>query len=160
MFGSNLGELDAFVQPARDRDNLAASAAGAGRGPVWMQNQYRAALELARSEHKLVLVDFTGYGCTNCHWMEANLFPQAEVASAMKDFVLRERYTDGSDEQSRQNQDLELSRFNTVAIPSYATLDPDEKVLATVPGLTKNPREYFAFLRKSAKPDEAAEVIR
>ena len=100
MFGSNLGELDAFVQPARDRDNLAASAAGAGRGPVWMQNQYRAALELARSEHELVFVDSTGYGCTNCHWMKANLFPQAEVASAMKDFVLLELYTDGSGEQS------------------------------------------------------------
>lgn len=92
--------------------------------------------------------------------MKAKLFPQAEVASAMKDFVLLELYTDGSDEHSRQNQDLELSRFNTVAIPFYPTLDPDEKVLATVPGLTKNPREYFAFLRKSAKPDEAAEVIR
>jgi hypothetical protein len=37
--------------------------------------------------------------------MKANLFPQAEVASAMKDFVLLERYTDGSDEQARQNQD-------------------------------------------------------
>jgi thiol:disulfide interchange protein DsbD len=56
--------------------------------------------------------------------MKANLFPQAEVASAMKDFVLLERYTDGSDEQARQNQDLELSRFNTVAIPLYATLAP------------------------------------
>jgi hypothetical protein len=60
----------------------------------------------------------------------------------------------------RQNQDLELARFNTVAIPFYATVDPDEKVHATFPGLTKNPQEYFAFLRKSAKPDEAAEVIR
>jgi thiol:disulfide interchange protein DsbD len=74
--------------------------------------------------------------------------------------VLLERYTDVSDEQSRQNQDREFSRFNTVAIPYYATLDPDEKVLTTFPGLTRNPQEYFAFLRKSAKPDEAAEVIR
>jgi thiol:disulfide interchange protein DsbD len=54
--------------------------------------------------------------------------------------VLLERYTEGSDEQSRQNQDREFSRFNTVAIPYYATLDPDEKVLTTFPGLTRNPQ--------------------
>lgn len=150
MFGSNLGELDAFVPPGAERNSVIAS--GAGAGPVWMQNEYRAALELARSEHKLVLVDFTGYSCTNCHWMKANLFPQPDVAAAMKGFVLVELYTDGSDELSRQNQTLELSKFNTVAIPFYATLDPDENVVATFPGLTKAPKEYLAFLRSSATP--------
>jgi thiol:disulfide interchange protein DsbD len=82
--------------------------------------------------------------------MKANLFLQPDVAAALKDFVLVELYTDGSDELSRQNQTLELSKFNTVAIPFYATLDPDENVVATFPGLTKAPKEYLAFLRSSA----------
>jgi len=150
MFGSSLGELDAFVPPGAERNSVI--ALGAGTGQAWIQNEYRAALELARSEHKLVLVDFTGYSCTNCHWMKANLFPQPDVAAAMKGFVLVELYTDGSDELSRQNQTLELSKFNTVAIPFYATLDPDENVVATFPGLTKAPKEYLAFLRSSATP--------
>ena len=62
-----------------------------------MKNQYREALDRARREGKLVLVNFTGYACTNCHWMKANMFTRPEIAAAMKNFVLVELYTDGTD---------------------------------------------------------------
>ncbi len=86
----------------------------------WMKNQYREALARAREENKLVLVSFTGYACTNCHWMKANMFTRPEIAAALKDFVLVELYTDGTDAASEENQKLQESRFSTVAIPYYA----------------------------------------
>ena len=68
-----LGELDAYVPVASG----GAAGAGGGEGAlVWMKNQYREALDRARREDKLVLVNFTGYACTNCHWMKANMFPR------------------------------------------------------------------------------------
>jgi thiol:disulfide interchange protein len=141
MSGQRLGELDAYVPVAAE------TRAGAAAGPEWMTNRYREALAKARAEGKLVLVNFTGYACTNCHWMRANMFTRPEIDAALKDFVLVELFTDGTDAASAQNQELENSKFSTVAIPYYAILDPDEKVVATFPGLTRDTAELLAFLR-------------
>jgi thiol-disulfide isomerase/thioredoxin len=103
-----------------------------------------------------VLVNFTGYACTNCHWMKANMFTRPEIAAVMKNFVLVELYTDGTDAESEANQKIQLAKFNTVAIPFYAIVDPDEKVLATFPGSTGNSAEFLAFLNKPAPPQSTA----
>lgn len=75
------------------------------------------------------------------------MFPRPEVQAELKNFVLVELYTDGADETSAKNQDLQNQKFATVAIPFYALLDADEKVIATFPRLTKDPAEFVAFLR-------------
>jgi thiol-disulfide isomerase/thioredoxin len=152
MFGGKLGDLDAYVPLGTQSTGIVGS--GGESALVWMKNQYREALDRARREGKLVLVNFTGYACTNCHWMKANMFTRPEIAAAMKNFVLVELYTDGTDAESEANQKLELSKFNTVAIPYYAILDPDEKVLATFPGSTGDSAEYLAFLNKPAPPTQ------
>jgi len=139
MFGARLGELDAFVPAAQ-----VAGEAG------WLKNRYPEALERARREKRRVLVAFTGYACTNCHWMKANLFPRPEVAAALKDFILLELYTDGTDEASAANQQLQETRFATIAIPYYAILDADQRVLATFAGLTRDTAEFLRFLRADA----------
>jgi thiol:disulfide interchange protein len=155
MFGAKLGDLDAYV-PLASTQSAGIGGGGGEAGLVWMKNQYREALDRARKEGKLVLVNFTGYACTNCHWMKANMFTRPEIAAAMKNFVLVELYTDGTDAESEANQKLQLSKFNTVAIPFYAIIDPAEKVVATFPGLTKDSTEYLAFLQKSPAPVTAS----
>jgi thiol:disulfide interchange protein DsbD len=79
--------------------------------------------------------------------MKANMFPRPEIAAQLKDFVLLDLYTDGTDAVSEENQQLEEKRFGTVAIPFYAILDPDEKVIASFPGLTRNAQEFSSFLK-------------
>ncbi len=150
LLGARLGELDAYVPAALN------TPAASGERIDWMKNDYRGALAKARQENKLVLVSFTGYACTNCHWMKANMFPRPEIASAMKDYVRVELYTDGTDAASEQNQALQNARFSTVAIPYYAILDADEKVIATFPGLTRNPQEFLRFLQTGAPAPAAA----
>ena len=147
MFGAPLGELDAYV-PASGPANVLNNQASAGSGgPAWMKNQYKQALDRARTENKLVLVTFTGYACTNCHWMKANMFPRPEIAAAAKSLVLVELYTDGTDRESEENQRLQDEKFSTVAIPYYAIMDPDGKVVATFDkGMTKDTKEFLAFL--------------
>jgi thiol:disulfide interchange protein DsbD len=102
---------------------------------------------MARQENKLVLVAFTGYACTNCHWMKANMFTRPEVAAAMKDLVLVELYTDGTDNVSERNQAFQEKRFSTIAIPYYALMDANERVVATFAGLTRNTSEFLSFLK-------------
>ena len=149
MFGGRLGDLDAYV-PVAGSDSGGLSGGSSETALVWMKNQYREALDRARREGKLVFVNFTGYACANCHWMKANMFTKPEIAAAMKGFILVDLYADGTDQASEDNQKMELAKFQTVAEPFYAIMDPDEKVIATFPGLTKDPQEFLAFLGKGA----------
>jgi len=146
LFGSPLGNIEAFI-PVQGKSVAFGGTGEAGGGPVWLKNQYREALAKAKAENKMVFVNFTGYACTNCHWMKANMFPKPDIAALLKDFVLVDLYTDGTDSISEQNQQLEEKRFGTVAIPFYAIVDPDEKVIATFPGLTRNTQEFASFLK-------------
>ena len=156
MSGGALGDLDAYVPAAAGPTGGGGGALASG--PVWLKDQYREALDQARREGKLVLVDFTGYACANCHWMKANMFPRPEIAAELGRFVLVELYADGADAVSQANQKLELDKFHTVAEPYYAILDPDENVLATFPGLTRDASEFQAFLAKGKAAPSAAPV--
>ena len=153
MSGARLGELDAYIPAAPEN---ASGAASSGGGLVFLKNQYREALDRARRENKLVLVTFTGYACTNCHWMKANMFTRPEIAAALGKFVLVDLYTDGTDEASAENQKLEDSRFHTIAIPYYAIVDPDGHTVATFPGATRDAAAYLAFLETRAQPATSA----
>jgi len=154
MFCGKLGELDAYVPLAGEGCAAPGGTAAGGEQLVWMKNQYKEALAKARAEHKLLFINFTGYACTNCHWMKANMFPRPEIMDEMRKFVLVELYTDGTDAESERNQELQNSRFSTIAIPYYVLIDPDEKVIAAFPGLTKKSEEFLAFL-KSGRQAEA-----
>jgi len=147
MFGAPLGELDAYVPAATG--GLGGNNTTAG-GLQWMKNDYQAALDRGRQENKLVLVTFTGYACTNCHWMKANMFPRPEIADIAKDLVLVELYTDGSDSASEENAKLEDTKFASVSTPLFVLLDDHENVLATS-GYTRNTQEFLAFLRTRSK---------
>ena len=149
LFGSPLGNIEAFI-PVQGKSVAFGGTGETGGGPIWMKNQYREALAKAKAENKMVFVNFTGYACTNCHWMKANMFPRPDIAAQLKDFVLVDLYTDGTDSVSEQNQQLEEKRFGTVAIPFYAIVDPDEKVVATFPGLTRNTQEFASFLKSGS----------
>lgn len=148
MFGGRLGELDAYVPPASS--SVFGNGSAENTTLAWMKNQFPEAQEKARREGKLVFVNFTGYACTNCHWMKANMFTRNEIRSAMQGFVLVDLYTDGTDDASVRNQAFEEKTFDTSAIPFYAIFDADGKVLASFPGLTRNPQEFLTFLHVSS----------
>ena len=146
MFGSRLGEIDAYVPPAEYSGLTLAGFGSGGSETAWLKNDYPGALRIAREQGKAVLVSFTGYACTNCHWMKANMFTRTEIAGVLDGLVLLELYTDGVDDASLANQKLQLDRFGTVAIPYYAIVRPDETIAAEFPGRTRDVEEFRRFL--------------
>lgn len=152
LFGARLGDLDAFVP---EGTNLPPQG-GAAATTTTYKNQLDAALTAARAQNKLVLVNFTGYACTNCHWMKANMFTRPEIQAALQDLVVVDLYTDGTDAESEKNQKLEDQKFSTVSIPFYAILDADQNTVATFPQLTRNPQEFLAFLKSKPAAATAA----
>lgn len=147
LFGGRLGELETVI-PEASGSVFASNTAGPAETVI--KNDLPAALAQARAANKLVLVNFTGYACTNCHWMKQNMFPQPPVRAALQDLVIVDLYTDGTDAESERNQKLEDDKFHTVSIPFYAIVDPNENVVATFPELTRNMSEFVSFLKSGS----------
>lgn len=150
LFGAKLGELESFLPP--DLENSSTRIFGRGsEEPAWITNDYEGALAKGKAENKPVFVDFTGYTCTNCRWMEANVFTKSDVEAELKKFILVRLYTDGEGEIYEKQQQMEQDMFGTVALPFYAVVGGDGKTISTFPGLTRNVPEFVDFLRKSQK---------
>jgi thiol:disulfide interchange protein DsbD len=142
LTGRRLGELEAFLPPA-DLTELAPN----GELP-WIVNDYDAALREARDRNQRILIDFTGYTCTNCRWMEANMFPQPNVAMELARYVRVRLYTDRRGQPYEGFQDMEQALFGTVALPYYAVMLPDGRPVLGFGGLTRDSSQYTAFLRQ------------
>ncbi len=148
LFGARLGEIESFLPP--DLNNSSARLLGKGDAELkWIENDYESALTRAKAENKRVFIDFSGYTCTNCRWMEANVFPKREVEQELTKFVLARLYTDGEGEVYERQQQLEQEMLGTVALPVYAVVSSDGKLIASFPGLTRNTSEFVEFLKKA-----------
>jgi len=144
LLGASLGEIDAFLPP-RTSGAFTLTSAGRGQELTWNTN-LDSALAQARQENKLVFIDFTGYTCTNCRWMEANIFTLPAVYNGLQKYVRLQLYTDGEGKQYEDNQNYQKEKFGTVALPLYAILDSQGSKLATFPGMTRNAAEFVRFL--------------
>ncbi|MDB5036284.1 MAG: Redoxin domain protein [Chlorobi bacterium] len=113
----------------------------------WVVDDYKAALAQSQTSGKPILVDFTGYQCTNCRWMEKNMFPRTEITELMKHFVLVRLYTDGTDEASQRNKQMELERFQTITLPYYAIYSPQDKLITKWEGMTRESEDFVGFLQ-------------
>lgn len=148
LFGAKLGELESFLPP--DLENSSTKIFGEKSEELkWIDNDLDKALAQAKIESKRVFIDFTGYTCTNCRWMEANVFPKKEVEAELNNFVLVRLYTDDGSENNVRQQEYQERTFQTVALPYYAIVEADGKTVSTFPGLTRNVPEFVDFLQKS-----------
>ena len=142
MLGGRLGELDAHI-PEASATGLRSAAGG---GLSWIKDDFAGAEAAARAEGKTLLVSFTGYACSNCKWMKANMFTRPEIGELVGEMVLVELYTDGFDAASEANQEFQISRFRSSSLPFYALIRPDGTVAATFSGQTRDAEQFRSFL--------------
>jgi len=132
-------------------------------------NDYEKALQLAKEQHKPVLIDFTGWACVNCRKMEENVWPDENVKALIeKDFILVSLYvddrkplpddqqflftsSDGSKKPIKTIGDkfitLQSENFKNASQPLYAIISPDERVLTLPVGYTPDAKEYANWLQ-------------
>jgi len=152
LLGANLGIWDAWLPPKQSTDvsvvRTLAMMGGATSLKTESENwseDYQAALEEAKRENIPIFIDFTGYTCTNCRHMEANVFPKLSIQERFQQMKKVRLYTDdGTD--GPENQKLQLEITGTVALPTYVILDPDTgKVLKQYVGQAGE-KEFQNFL--------------
>lgn len=104
----------------------------------------------AKVLNKPVMLDFTGYSCSNCRKMEAEVWSDPEVIKRINEnFVLVSLYVDEPTELPRdqkytnakgesietegdKNLDYEITKFGFNAQPLYMFMDADQNVLSDI----------------------------
>ncbi|MBX7172569.1 MAG: thioredoxin family protein [Pyrinomonadaceae bacterium] len=154
LFGKTLVGVEAFLPPKTENSTVSTNGGNSGSSngeSEWITNNYEKAIEQAKKENKAIFIDFTGYTCTNCRWMEANMFPQPKVREEMAKFVRARLYTDGEGQPYEDYQKMQSEKFGTVALPLYAIITPDGNILATFPGLTRDESQFVKFLQTGSE---------
>lgn len=138
--GASLGKLTSFLPP----DPYPGKAASGNQAVLW-GHDYKAALAQAKKDNRNVFVNFTGYTCVNCRYMEQVMFVKPAIANAINTYIPVELYTDGGTEEDRQNQLLRERLTKVPSNPAYVIITPDEKVLRIMQGLEDNESRVLAF---------------
>lgn len=132
-------------------------------------NDYAKALQMAREQHKPLLIDFTGWACVNCRKMEENVWTQPDVYNYIKEhYILVSLYVDDKEKlpaekrftyQTKEggNKDIEsvgdrwatfqTENFSQSTQPLYVVLDADEKLVNHPVGYTPDAKEYLNWLK-------------
>jgi thiol:disulfide interchange protein DsbD len=149
--------------------SLFGSEKQAGTVEANVVNDYDKALQLAREQHKPILIDFTGWACVNCRKMEENVWPKPGVKELIsRDYILVSLYvddrkqlpddqqfvfttSDGSKKSIRTVGDkfatLQAENFKNASQPLYVIISPDEKLLNKPVGYTADPGNYARWLQ-------------
>ncbi len=165
--GGSLGELDAFIPPPNYSEMMGDDSGSSNipasvdpKAPIggsekemkdramqgWLKN-YQEGLDLAKKENKILFVDFTGFTCTNCRWMETKMFPKPAVMEKMEQMVRVKLFTDRNKEPYISNQKLQQEKFGSIELPLYVLLTPNGEFIASN-SFTRDQTQFLEFLDK------------
>jgi thiol:disulfide interchange protein DsbD len=133
---------------------------------------YNEALACAGKLNKPVLLDFAGHSCKNCKKMYAEVWSDTKVLNKLKtEFIVAALYTDDrtklpEDEWiistidgkvkntiGKKFNDLQITKFNSNALPLYAIVDAQGKILTLEKYYTYSPdiEGFLKFLEEGIK---------
>ncbi len=132
-------------------------------------NDYSAAVALAKKNHKVILLDFTGWACVNCRKMEENVWTDPAVQDFLKNnCIITSLYVDDrtslpSNQQFVfKNSDnstkniltqgdkwtvFESENFKQVSQPLYVMLNENEVLLNKPIAYTGDPKIFLEWLK-------------
>lgn len=130
---------------------------------------YNEALQIARQQHKPLMLDFTGINCVNCRKMESQVWSDPEVLQQLKtNFIIASLYVDAQhvdiprQEQfyskalekqvetlGDKNADMQVSAFGANTQPYYFFLDDNEQQLVSEGyGYDPDIKKFSSLLRQ------------
>ena len=148
LFGQPIhGLIDSYLPPAARVESSSIAEEGSQHGGLKWILDFDEGIAMSEMTGKPMFVNFTGYTCTNCRWMETNVLVLSDVVSRLENYILIELFTDGGP-RHKEYQQIEIDRFGTAALPFYVILSPDSEEIARFPGLTRDTKKFIQFLDK------------
>ena len=126
---------------------------------------YEEGLAYSKKVNKPILIDFTGWSCTNCRKMEASVWSDKQVLNLLKnDFVIISLYVDDKTELEeaekytstfsgkkistigRKWSDFQATKFGTNSQPYYVIADGKQNILVPPQSFNLDINNYIQFL--------------
>ncbi len=139
--GKALGDIDAFLPPSPYPNQKGETTA---KGEGGFLSTYAAAQEESKRTGKPIFIDFTGIYCTNCRYMERNVFPDAAVQKEFEKYVKVKLFTDRPTSEDMANQKLMQDLTKSITLPQYVIVKPDGSV--EVKEFTRDVKAFAAWL--------------
>jgi len=103
---------------------LTPAASGGAPETISWRSEYNSAYFEAKTDKRLLWVQFTGPWCPSCKRMERDSFPQAQIVAHTKKSLVPVKL------RSDENEDL-ATKFNLTGLPASVVIDPEtQQVLA------------------------------
>jgi thiol-disulfide isomerase/thioredoxin len=107
-------------------------------------NQAQQAIEKAKSENKMLLIDFYGVWCPPCNYLDEEVFSKPQFKAFSKDFVFLKM--DADDPISFELK----SQFNVKGYPTIVLANNNLEEVNRIVG-SRSPEAFFSELRKTLK---------
>ena len=166
LWGAPCKAVSAFAPPMSTQDfNLYKSETVEAR-----YKDFDLGIQVAKSEGKPVMIDFTGFGCVNCRKMEAAVWTDERVKEMItNDYVLIQLFVDDKTplpepiEVTENNQPrklrtvgdkwsyLQRTKFGANTQPFYVLLDNDGNLLTSPRSYDEDVEAYISFLKEGLK---------
>ena len=153
LFGKPLGsEIDAFLPPPDYREmtgGVAAAVVSVDKSQnelLWLRD-YDEAVQIAKQMNMPLFIDFTGYTCTNCKWMEQNMFKRADISPLLEQYVKVKLYTDRRGEPYSSNKKMQQELYGSVELPLYVIVSAEGQHIGTK-AFTRDVQEFAEFLKR------------
>lgn len=181
VFGAPLKSISAWLPPVASQEfNLTGSAseskseittgkkyASLFHAPYGLDAfyDYEEALMQSQKLNKPILIDFTGWSCTNCRKMEASVWSDPQVLQRLsKDYVLLSLYVDDKTELAEEEKyvskfngkkiktvgqkwsDFQAATFGTNSQPYYVVVNGSGKQMTSPQAFDLNVSNYLTFL--------------
>lgn len=111
-------------------------------------NDFDGGVAMAKAQDKPIMLDFTGWACTNCRYMEENVWSKPEISKILsEDVVVISLYVDDGASLPENAQvtslrtgekitnmgakwtDFQIYYYNKTVQPQYVMIDPEGKLL-------------------------------
>ena len=113
---------------------------------------YREAIAAARTEKKLVFIDFYTSWCGPCKMMTNNVFPMKNVGEYLNAKFVCIKI------DAEKGEGLELAkRYQVKAYPTFIAITPDEKILMTKVGGTMDGNGFIGSIDRLIDPNKTPE---
>ena len=165
LWGAPLRSTSAFAPPLSTQDfNLSTNEVHADA------TDYEIGMQMAKTQNKPLMVDFSGFGCVNCRKMEAAVWTNDEVANLLREnFVLVTLMVDdrtplaepfkvvenGQEKifntVGEKNSYIQRHKFGSNAQPFYVIVDTEGNPVTHSYAFDEDPEKFAEYLKNAIK---------